>query len=130
SSPTFGYDTPERSAHHHVETLEKRWGGAWKVLTSEKGSFAEFAAALKAAGYAKREDYAPSLIVLQGQVRAEVAAWIRYRLPEMRRRVPQMQDYLEFLRGERALAAQRAAEEPDPVGSLAAEVARYDDMVQ
>jgi hypothetical protein len=130
TSPTFGYDTPERAAHHHVEQLQARWGSAWNALTDEKGSFEGFARGLKTAGYAKAEDYDTALIALQGQVKRQVANWIKFRLPEMRARVPQMEEYLEFLRSQRELAAQRAAEEPDPVGYLKAEVARYDGMIK
>jgi hypothetical protein len=130
SSPTFGYDTPERAAHHHLEQLEARWGTAWQKLTQEKGSFEQFADGLKAAGYAKANDYATSLKAIKHQVQGQVRAWLKYRLPEMRARVPDMEAYLDFLRGERELVRERLREEPDPVGSLAAELRRYDGMVR
>ncbi len=130
SSPTFGYDTPERAAHHHLEQLQARWGPAWTELTKEKGTFEQFATGLKTAGYAKANDYATSLAGIKNQVQRQVRAWLKYRLPEMRARVPDMEAYLDFLRGERDLVRQRLREEPDPVGSLAAELRSYDGMVR
>jgi hypothetical protein len=129
TSPTFGYDTSERAAHHHLEQLRKRWKPAWAALTKDKGSFDQFADALKAAGYAKANDYAASLKALRFQVQREVKAWLKYRLPEMRARRPEMEAYLDFLRDERDKARRRVRDEPDPVGHLKRDLARYEEMV-
>lgn len=130
TSPTFGYDTPERAASHHLEQMQKRWTPAWGALTQEKGSFEEFAHALKRSGYAKAKTYDTDLIALQNQVRSQVAAWLKYRVPEMRARIPEMEAYLQFLRDTRDQWAQRAADEPDPVGEIKAELARMNGLVK
>lgn len=116
SSPTFGYDTPERAAGHHLESMESRWGSAWNALTDKNGSFESFARGLKAAGYARANDYDTALIALQGQVRREVTNWIKFRLPEMRQRATAMESYIDFLRDERG-SWQRMVREGDPTGS-------------
>ena len=130
SSPTFGYDTPERSARHHLEQLESRWKPAWEALTTEKSSFEKFAHALKTAGYAKAADYDTSLQAIEIQVTGQVKAWLKYRLPEMRARLGYLGDYLELLRDQRDKARRRAEEEPDPEGHLAREVEGYDALIQ
>ncbi len=130
SSPTFGYDTPERSAHHHLKQLQRRWKPAWTALTNKPGSFDQFADALQAAGYARSKTYAADLKALQGQVRRDVKAWIKYRLPEMRAHVAEMEAYLAMLREQREVARQALAEQPGREGRLAAELDTYDDMVR
>ncbi|WP_341679299.1 DUF4157 domain-containing protein [Niveibacterium sp. SC-1] len=130
TSPTFGYDSPERASTHHLEQMQKRWTPAWDALTRDKGSFDEFAHALKRSGYAKADTYDTDLIAIQGQIRGQVLAWIKYRAPEMRARIPQMESYLDFLRDTRGRWAQRVIDEPDPLGENAREYERLEALVQ
>jgi hypothetical protein len=128
SSPTFGYDTPERAAHHHLEQLQSRWQGAWNALTAEQGSFADFAQKLKASGYAKAKDYDTALIGIEGQVRQQVGKWVQYRLPQMRKQAPAMESYIAFLRDEQG-SWQRMAQESDPTGSRQREADRIGALI-
>jgi len=129
TSPTFGYDSPERASTHHLEQMQKRWTPAWDELTKEKGSFDEFAHGLKRSGYAKADTYDTDLIDIQGQVRGQVVAWIKYRTPEMRARVPRMKSYLALVRDTRDSWAKRVIDN-DPLGENAREYDRLEAMVK
>jgi hypothetical protein len=128
SSPTFGYDTPERASHHHLQQMQSRWQGAWGALTAAQGTFADFARALKAAGYAKAEDYDTALIGIEGQVRQQVGKWVQYRLPQMRKQASARESYIAFLRDEQT-SWQRLAQEGDPTGSNQREAERIGALI-
>lgn len=98
-SPTFGYDTPERAVQHHLDQMAARWKPASAALTKQGESFAGFAQGLQDSHYAKAENYASDLIALQGQVRGQVVAWLRYTIVQRRRvRLPQLQAWAEQAR--------------------------------
>ncbi len=117
TSPTFGYDTPERAATHHLDQLQKRWGGAWNALADPNASFDTFAHSLKAAGYARAGSYDTDLIALQGQVRSQVGAWLKYRVPELRGRIPRMEQYIRDITEVRDTWQQWVTEGADPTGA-------------
>jgi hypothetical protein len=130
ASPTFGYDTPERATEHHLHLMQERWGSAWDALTRERSNFAQFAGALKRAGYAKHAAYDTELIALQAQVRRQVSAWLRFRVPEMRTRGTAMKEYLAFLQETRSRWVRHQSEEPDPLGEAQRQIAELDGMIR
>lgn len=119
-SPTFGYDTPERAVQHHLDQMAARWKPASAALTRPGESFTGFAQGLQDSHYAKAENYASDLIALQGQVRGQVVAWLRYTIVQRRRvRLPQLQAWAEQARAVHDALGDALGDALDLLGPLA-----------
>jgi len=128
-SPTFGYDTAARSAAHHIELLKARRMSVYTTLQTGS-SFTGFVERLAATKYATEPNYVAKLTAIEGQVRRQLTAWIRYRVPEMRERLDRMADYQAFLQDNLAgWRARQAGGEADPTGEIASQVAWYQGLV-
>ena len=83
SSPTFAYDSPERSVSHTLSIFEKRYSSVHDVLTNQKGTFQQYTNALDSVKYATDINYGLKLRNIQQQVKTQVKAWVVYRLKEL-----------------------------------------------
>jgi hypothetical protein len=129
TSPTFGYDTPTRATEHHLKLLEKRYGGAYQALTNPKASFEEYTAALKRAKYAEANDYDTYLNNLQHQVRSQVRAWLKFRIPQLEGQISDIESDLIINRLNLANWQERLTEEPAEEAYIQQEIARYQALI-
>ncbi|MDT7808809.1 MAG: hypothetical protein QOJ70_2622 [Acidobacteriota bacterium] len=121
SSPTYFYDKLEDSVSHHLELIEKRFTTANKVLKDPKGTFEQYARALRSYGHLLEKDQRLERkaledkkekitdealmfydeILLQkrfSQVRTEFRAWALYKQKNMTAAIQSDENYLEKLK--------------------------------
>lgn len=128
TSPTFGYDTTTDSARHHLDLLKKKRPGVYDAL-SKGNSFEGFVDALHDSGYATEPAYVERLKGLKNQVQLQVSNYLKYRIPEMRERLPRMEAYRDMLLDTLIEWQERQATEDDPVGEIANQIESLQGMI-
>jgi hypothetical protein len=106
-SPTFVYDSVERTVTHYLKILKLRYGGAYTVITTPSASFARFAQALQDARYATHGTYAADLQKNSFTAIKNAQLWITFQMhvlaDELSKttndaRVNELKDQLDLLR--------------------------------
>ncbi|MFL6253729.1 MAG: SpvB/TcaC N-terminal domain-containing protein [Pyrinomonadaceae bacterium] len=133
SSPTYTYDNLEASVTHHLELLDKRFATAHKVLKDSKGTFEQYATALRSYGHllkdkektereAKLEKkekiteeklmtYDEILIQKRfSQVRREYTDWVLYQQKNIVASIKSDKNYVAYLTAEIASNKEKYAE--------------------